>query len=176
MEESYLFSFFTAIAVLLVICLVLYFKLTYLVKRYKLFMLGGNGLSMEASLESLHAEIKALHAEIKAMDRELAASRDRVQELAKVLDTATRGVGVVRFNAFQETGSDLSFAVAFLDAEKSGVVISSIYGREESRTYAKPLEGGRSAYHLGSEEQQAIQKASASLLPLFADTGRKEKR
>ncbi len=132
-------------------------------------MLGGNGLSMEASLESLHAEIKA-------MDRELAASRDRIQELAKVLDTATRGVGVVRFNAFQETGSDLSFAVAFLDAEKNGVVISSIYGREESRTYAKPLEGGQSAYHLGSEEQEAIQKASASLLPLFADTGRKEKR
>ncbi|MBS3898219.1 MAG: DUF4446 family protein [Dethiobacter sp.] len=169
MEESYQLYFFIAIAALLVICLVLYCKLSYLAKRYKAFMLGANGLSLETSLESLHTEIKA-------MDGEIVANRGRIQELAKVLDTATRGVGVVRFNAFQETGSDLSFAVAFLDAEKNGVVISSIYGREESRTYAKPLEGGQSAYHLGSEEQEAIRKASEALQPLFPDTGRKEKR
>ncbi len=169
MEGSYQLTFFVAIPALLIICLILYCKLAYLTKRYKLFMQGSNGLSLEASLESLHAEIKA-------MNKEIAASQEQIQQLAKVLDTATRGVGVVRFNAFQETGSDLSFAVAFLDADKNGVVISSIYGREESRTYAKPLEGGQSAYHLGSEEQEAINIASMALQPVFADTGRKEKR
>lgn len=169
MEEVCQLKIFITIVALLVFCLVLFCKLVYLTKRYKAFMSGGNGLSLEASLERLHAEIKV-------MDGEIVASRERIRELAKVLDSATRGVGVVRFNAFQETGSDLSFAVAFLDAEKNGVVISSIYGREESRTYAKPLEAGQSSYHLGSEEQEAIRKASAALRPLFSDTGRKEKR
>lgn len=169
MEEVYQLKFLIATTALLVFCLVLYYKLVYLTKRYKAFMMGGNGASLEASLESLHHEIKV-------MDGEITASQERIQELAKVLDTATRGVGVVRFNAFQETGSDLSFAVAFLDAEKNGVVISSIYGREESRTYAKPLEAGQSSYPLGSEEQEAIRRASVVIRSLFPDTGRKDKR
>lgn len=168
MGETYQLKFLIAIVVLLIFCLILYFKLVYLTKRYQAFMVGGNGVSLEASLKSLHAEIHA-------MDGEIVSNRQRIQEMAKVLDTATRGIGVVRFNAFQETGSDLSFAVAFLDAEKNGVVISSIYGREESRTYAKPLKGGQSSYPLGSEEQEAIRRASVAVHSLFPDTGRKDK-
>lgn len=63
---------------------------------------------------------------------------------------------IVRFNAFGDTGSDLSFSIALVDEQKSGVVISSIYGREESRTYAKPVSAGASDYPLTEEEQSAI--------------------
>ena len=69
------------------------------------------------------------------------------------------GVGVVRFNAFQNTGGDLSFAVALLTGKQDGVVFSSIYGREESRFYVKPISAGSSAYQLSAEEWEAIQQA-----------------
>jgi hypothetical protein len=68
-------------------------------------------------------------------------------------------VGVVRFNAFDNTGSDLSFAVAMLDATDSGFVLSGIYGREESRVYAKPVLKGESTYMLTKEEKQALEVA-----------------
>jgi len=70
---------------------------------------------------------------------------------------------IVRFNAFSENGSDLSYAVAFVNTAGNGVVLSSIYGRDESRTYAKPIVKGQSTYALTNEEKEAIQKASEKL-------------
>lgn len=66
---------------------------------------------------------------------------------------------IVRFKAFDNTGSDLSFAIALLDESFNGFVLSSIYGREESITYAKPIENGLSNYHLTKEEEKAIELA-----------------
>ena len=73
--------------------------------------------------------------------------------------THVQQVGIVRFNAFDNTGSDLSFAVAMLNAANTGFVLSGIYGREESRVYAKPLIKGESTYTLTKEEKQAIEHA-----------------
>lgn len=66
---------------------------------------------------------------------------------------------LLRFRAFENTGSDLSFAFALLNQEGSGVVLSSIHNREESRVYAKPIEEGQSTYALTDEEKQVINKA-----------------
>jgi len=71
----------------------------------------------------------------------------------------TQHVAVVRFNAFADTGSDLSFAVALLDGAGSGVVLTSLFGREESRIYAKPVVRRSSPYRLSSEEELAIARA-----------------
>jgi hypothetical protein len=68
-------------------------------------------------------------------------------------------VAIIRYNAFGDLGSDLSFSLAILDDAQNGVVITSIYGREESRVYAKPLTAGTSPYHMSEEEQAAIRKA-----------------
>ncbi|MCW3488964.1 DUF4446 family protein [Dethiobacter alkaliphilus] len=159
MEEYLLLIFLAAVAVLFVFYLVLYRKFLFLSRRYQEFMAGGNGESLEGTLENLFADIRKVNESISS-------NRKRMEKIEKVLDTATRGIGVVRFNAFQETGSDLSFAVAYLDAQRNGVVISSIYGREESRTYAKPVKNGESTYQLSMEEQEAIRQAADSLQPL----------
>lgn len=82
--------------------------------------------------------------------------------LAKSLSLAVQKVAVIRYNAFPEMGSDLSFSVALLDAQGDGVVVTSIYGREESRTFAKPILGGTSSYRLTEEENLAISKAMAN--------------
>ena len=68
-------------------------------------------------------------------------------------------IGLVRYNAFKDTGSDLSFTLALLNEENTGIVLNGIYSREMSNIYAKPVEKGKSTYTLSEEENQAINKA-----------------
>lgn len=81
---------------------------------------------------------------------------DKLTFLEEEIQRKKGNVGIVRFNAFANEGSDLSFSVAVLDDLSNGFVLTSIYGREESRVYAKPIEGGASKYHLTQEENEAI--------------------
>ena len=68
-------------------------------------------------------------------------------------------IGIVRYSAYKDSGSDLSFAVALLDEKNNGVVFNGIYSREMSNTYAKPIENGKSKYTMTEEENQAVLKA-----------------
>jgi hypothetical protein len=68
-------------------------------------------------------------------------------------------IGLVRFNPFEDTGSDQSFAIALLDDARDGIVISSLHGRSNTRVFAKPVTGGDSAHALSDEESQAIRIA-----------------
>lgn len=68
-------------------------------------------------------------------------------------------IGIVRYSAFRDTGSDLSFALALLDRENNGVIFNGIYSREMSNIYAKPIKNGSSTYTLSEEENQALKKA-----------------
>jgi len=90
----------------------------------------------------------------------------KMEELAKLydgLEVRSRGslqhVGVVRFNPFEDTGSDQSFAIALLDDRRDGLVLSSLHGRGQTRVFAKPVEGGESTHQLSDEEAQAIRVA-----------------
>ena len=65
-------------------------------------------------------------------------------------------VGIIRFNPYQDTGGDQSFAIALLDGYSDGVVISGLYARQGVRLYAKPVQAGQSAYPLTDEEKQAM--------------------
>lgn len=68
-------------------------------------------------------------------------------------------IGIVRYNAFDNIGADLSFSVAILDTTKSGIVLTCLHGRDESRVYCKPVANGESSYHLSDEEKEAIRNA-----------------
>ena len=81
------------------------------------------------------------------------------QELEAMSRLALQKVGVVRFNPFQSSGGDQSFAIALLDQAGTGVVISSLHGRNETRLFAKQIANGRSRHALSDEEQQAIRAA-----------------
>ena len=88
---------------------------------------------------------------------------DALTALQRELETSTgrslQKVGVVRFNPFQDSGGDQSFAIALLDQRGSGVVVSSLHGRAETRIFAKQVINGRSTHSLSDEEQQAIREA-----------------
>lgn len=69
-------------------------------------------------------------------------------------------LGIIRFNPFDDTGSNQSFALAILDAENNGFVISALHGREKTRMYAKPVKNGKpDAYPFSKEEEDAIKQA-----------------
>ena len=127
-------------------------KLHRLNLLYRKMMQGSTGESIETMMleriqdvETLKQTVRGLQSECGRLDAE---SRKHIQQ-----------VGIVRFNAFDNTGSDLSFALAMLDAAKNGFVLSGIYGREESRVYAKPVLQGESTYTLTKEEKQALEVA-----------------
>jgi hypothetical protein len=94
---------------------------------------------------------------------QLGSRVDALNALEQELEASTRlalqKVGVVRFNPFQDSGGDQSFAIAVLDQGGSGVVLSSLHGRAETRIFAKQVMNGRSKHSLSDEEQQAIRAA-----------------
>lgn len=148
---------------LLIICginillLILYItntlKLSKIRKNYSKFMKKiGNGENIQKTLE-------------KYMDRvnEVENQNKEIEKYCKQLDnniaTCIQKVGIVRYSAFKDTGSDLSFTLALLNEENTGVVLNGIYSREMSNIYAKPIEKGNSTYTLSAEEKEAINKA-----------------
>ena len=80
-------------------------------------------------------------------------------ELGNDLQKCLRKIGIVRFNAFDDVGGEQSFALALLDASKSGVIISNLYGRQDSRLYAKSIVNGNGERTLSDEERNALEKA-----------------
>src|SRR6266568_1040473 len=96
--------------------------------------------------------VVALGLRLRGISRETAQLRQR-------LSTVIRTVGFTRYNAFPDSGGELSFSAAFLDEAGNGIVLSSISGRSESRLYAKQVTGGRAEHSLSDEEQAAIAMA-----------------
>lgn len=127
-------------------------KLGRLSRRYQKLMEGMDGTNIENLLMQHIREVRDTVQKVDELKKECV----RLNEVTRV---CIQNVGIVRFNAFDDTGSDLSFAIALLDDSKNGVVVSSIFGRSESRTYAKPVKNGQSDYFLTEEEKQAIAKA-----------------
>lgn len=130
----------------------MWMELSYVKSRYRKMMAGVEGGNLERMIadhielaESISSDRKDFRKDIERLDAQLAKAITRV--------------GVVRFDAFDDVGSDLSYCVALLDGGNNGVIISSIFGREEARTYVKPIVGGESTYKLTREEEQALREA-----------------
>ena len=126
-------------------------------KRYYNFIAGFEEKNLDYLLGELENRLNILDHRFADLDKISGALR-------RDLTFAVQQVGVVRFNAFPDVGSDLSFSVALLDNNSSGVVITSIYGREESRIFAKPIAEGTSTYRLTEEEHAALAKAAGRRL------------
>lgn len=94
-----------------------------------------------------------LHKNLRALLRGL-------QETSDIANKSMHKIGVVRFNPFQSLGGEQSFCLALLDGDDSGVVISSLQGKDMTHIYAKPIVAGASQYPLSREEKDAIERAT----------------
>lgn len=113
-----------------------------------------------------------LHDRLVGSAEQAIRATDRMNEMEAmhaVIEQRTRRslqhIGLVRFNPFDDTGSDQSFAIALLDDQRDGIVISSLHGRANTRLYAKPVAAGASPHNLSDEESQAIKVAVEGTRP-----------
>ena len=155
--ELYFYLFAGLSTVIFIVCFFLYLRLSSLIKKYQRFMADNKGFSSEEKLAALQKEMQALREEARL-------NQEEILRISKNLEKSIRGYSVVRFNAFEHAGGNLSFAVALLDGRKNGVVLSSIYGREEQRVYVKPIIAASSTYALSAEENEAINQAVKMLV------------
>jgi hypothetical protein len=119
-------------------------------------LLGGGGA------EPATRRVEALEATAATTVRDVETLTKRIEALEKVARSETPRVGFLRYNAFDDVGSDQSYALALLSKDGDGVVLSSIYSREETRTYGKAVVKFQTAHEASAEELSAIAKARAA--------------
>ena len=112
----------------------------------------GNGKDIQEDLEKYMDRITDLEAG-------LSETNVYCKEINNRLKGCIQKVGIIRYDAYKDSGSNLSYAVALLDEKNNGVVLNGIYSKEMSNTYAKPIEEGESKYTMTKEESQAVYKA-----------------
>lgn len=161
MRETFTFLyteyFIIFIFILEIILLILYFsnliKQNKIKKNYsKLLKKLGNGNNIEEILKRYIEKVEDVDNKINEIDEQISIINNN-------LSKSIKKVGIVRYNAFKNMGSDLSFTLALLDDNNDGIVLNGIYSRELSNIYAKPIKHGESEYTLSEEEKQAIQRA-----------------
>ncbi len=118
-------------------------------KAYNVLTAGDAGASFVESVHGRHREAEALRTDVGMLRDDLAAARADLSD-------ALRHVAVVRYDAFGDMGGRLSFSAALLDDAGDGIVLTSINGRSETRSYAKGVQAGRSDHSLSPEEDEAI--------------------
>jgi len=95
----------------------------------------------------------------KVLERDLKKISSEIENIRKESVFSIQKVGVVRFNPFKEVGGNQSFSIALLNGKNDGVIITSLYSREENRVYGKPIKDGKSFHPLSKEEEKAIEEA-----------------
>jgi len=113
----------------------------------------------DIELSAFDDTISAIQAEQKRQHEQQQQLQLSVRQIADQLQGMKGHVGMIRYDAFAEGGSGLSFSIAMVDEHRNGVVLSGIRNRESTHMYAKPLTEGSSAYPLTPEEREAIRQA-----------------
>ncbi|MEK3790333.1 DUF4446 family protein [Paenibacillus sp. FSL R7-0204] len=147
--SAFIMGFAGVIILMAVLMIVQGSKLRRIRSRYEA-MMSGNGIE----------DLENLLVNLKNQGDMLEEAQQEQKALLEAAHTKMRGmkskVAMKRYNAFGERGNDLSFSLAILDDNHSGIVLSSLHNRENSYIYAKPIEHGESTYALSPEEKEVI--------------------
>jgi Protein of unknown function (DUF4446) len=143
-----------ALAVIAFAIVLLLFRRIRKLREGQMVLLGGGKSDLVDFAVSLQARIDDLH---RAVD-EVAAALARVD---RRVDGSVTNTSVIRYDAYEGAGGHQSASLAFLDAARSGVVVSAIQGRDYARIYVKELDQGKAPVALSPEEQEAVERAMA---------------
>lgn len=128
------------------------FKLNRFMKKYKSFMKGKDGISLE----------KTILRNMNDIDMLLESSKNHMEQIKQLKEIQLHTLNktaIVKYDAFKEMGGKLSFALAMLDQENSGFVLNAVHSREGCYTYIKEIVKGESYIVLGEEEKEALRQA-----------------
>jgi hypothetical protein len=135
--------------VLIILVLTLSSRLTAARKRFKQLLNGESNVDVEQLILQVQSKLNKHQDELKL-------TLDQVHAISNTLKKMKGKVGIHRYNAFSDAGSDLSFTLALLDDYHDGVLVTGIHSREQTYLYAKPITNGESKYTLSPEEKVAI--------------------
>jgi len=141
------------VLVLFLVALISFFKvirsLNKAKKQYQAVIKGMSNRNLEEIILSNAQKIECLEEYMKEND-------SRLSFISENLNLCLKNVVTKRYNAFEGVGGEQSFSIAMLDNLGNGIIISSIHGRDDARTYAKPIVDGRSKYNLSEEEKLVL--------------------
>lgn len=109
--------------------------------------------------ENLEEIIEQLVGKLKQLETDGENVSSTLEAVANQLNKATQHVGIIRYNGNGDDGGNLSFSAAMLDAHQTGIVITSLHGRQQNRIYAKVITAGASENTLSDEEREALIQA-----------------
>jgi Na+-transporting methylmalonyl-CoA/oxaloacetate decarboxylase gamma subunit len=141
------------IILLFIIVIVLFKAVGRVESKYRKLMKGTSSNNLEEMLLE----------RLKNIEEAKEISEKALKECGKLeikMKDCIQKVAIMRYKAFENVGSDLSFSIAMLDDKNDGVILTGIYGRQESTTYAKPIDKGISRYDLSEEELYVLNEAS----------------
>lgn len=141
-----------AAVIFLIIIIVQAVKLSSMKKKYMNFMKGKSGESLE---EILMEKIN----KIDEIDERNRKNEERIDQLAKDLEPCFQKIGLEKYDALDEQGGKLSFALTLLDEKNNGFIINTVHSREGSYSYIKEIIDGNSIIGLSPEEERALSKA-----------------
>lgn len=152
-DLGYLLIVQLVVAVLLVALIVLLIvqicKTEKLKKRLNQFVLGKDGASLEQ-------DIVALFEDNKFLKNNAEKNKKDIRTLYKRLENAYQKMGLVKYDAFNQMGGQLSFSLALLDENNNGFIINSVHSTEGCYSYTKEIRNGESTISLGKEEEEAL--------------------
>lgn len=140
------------ILILLIMNIVSLVKIRKLKKRYNSFMEGNDAKSLEETIVSRFRQVDDLKTNQELQNKDIQALK------ANILKTYQK-FGLVKYDAFNEMGGELSFSLAMLDKKNNGFLLNTVHNREGSYTYVKEIFDGKSEINLSEEEEQALNKA-----------------
>ena len=149
----------------LILAIVALCKAAKLKKKYRSFMEGADGKSIESLIHEHLDEIES----IRAVGEKNSAA---VKDIYEKMQYTFQKVGIVKYDAFHEMGGKLSFALCMLDKVNNGYIINVMHSNNGCFAYIKEVVDGKSYIELGDEEKQALQQAVAGRMG-DADLGRK---
>ena len=139
----------TVLLIVLILLIVLLVKYSNIKKRYDKFMKGKNASSLEDDMHGVFEDMKLLKTNT---DR----NKKDIRILYKNMEKTFQKLGIVKYDAFNQMGGQLSFSLALLDENNDGFIINSVHSSEGCYSYTKEIKNGTSPISLGAEEEQAL--------------------
>lgn len=156
LDIGYLFlGIICALLILFVVYIIVLVKYVKLKNKYSKFMQGKNAKSLESEIIGVCQDIKLLKG---TADR----NKKDIRILYKNMESAIQKTGIVKYDAFNQMGGQLSFSLALLDENNNGFILNSVHSAEGCYSYTKEIIGGKCAIDLGEEEKQALALAMKS--------------
>ena len=140
------------ILILFILLVVNICSVSKLKKKYTIFMTGNTAKSLENEIVGLFEDNKFIKASIEKNKRDIGM-------LFKNMESTFQKIGIIKYDAFNQMGGQLSFSLVLLDKNNNGFVLKSVHGAEGCYTYTKEIKDGTSEISLGEEEKQALDMA-----------------